>query len=141
MHATTPSIYVSTEEKAWITWLRKVEEALPFQIDSRIGSDAYDIYCEGATPSEAAKELVALSRGPITVKSIPRSLFKRARRVLRENGRHGLRFLPVDVACVMEMAIDAQNERDWLAERADIIAYCQREGFACNVRHTQRSEQ
>jgi len=37
----------------------------------------------------------------------------------------------------MDALLTIQAGTDRLAERASIIAYCKREGYACNIRHTR----
>ncbi len=63
--------------------------------------------------------------------------YLKARRLIRDNGRYALRWLGAEAAKVMDALVYGQS-CDWLAERADIVAYCKREGLACNVRHTRR---
>lgn len=65
-----------------------------------------------------------------------RTQYKKARRMVRDNGLYALRWLDAQAATIMEKIYRAPT--DWLAERADIVAYCKREGLACNVRHTGR---
>ncbi|HGO6075302.1 TPA: hypothetical protein ACK3Q6_004494 [Burkholderia cepacia] len=62
--------------------------------------------------------------------------YRAARRMVRDNGRFSLRWMPADQAAVMDRLDMEARSTDPLAERADIIAYCAREGIACNVRHT-----
>lgn len=63
--------------------------------------------------------------------------YRKARRLIRDNGRYALRWLGAEAAKVMDVLVYGQA-CDWLAERADIVAYCKREGVACTVRHTGR---
>ena len=63
-----------------------------------------------------------------------RTQYHAARRMIRENGRIAYRWLGADGDKLRDLA----DDQDWLAERADIIAYCKREGIACNVRCTAR---
>lgn len=65
-----------------------------------------------------------------------RTEYRSARRLIRDNGRFALRWLPADQADVMDRLDTEARSTDPLAERADILAYCAREGIACNVRHT-----
>ena len=65
-----------------------------------------------------------------------RTQYRQARRLVRDNGRFALRWLPADQAAVME-AVTAKTN-DLLAERADIVGYCRREGLNCNPRLTGR---
>lgn len=62
--------------------------------------------------------------------------YKQARRLLRDNGCHALNWLPHEQAMEMDMVLDQINAADHLADRAEIIDWCQREGLPCNVRHT-----
>lgn len=66
--------------------------------------------------------------------SISKKEYRAARRLLRDNGRYALRWLSDSARAVFE-ELDAGT--DWLANRASIVAWCRREGIACNVRHTQ----
>lgn len=63
--------------------------------------------------------------------------YRKARRLIRDNGRYALRWLVPEVAKVMDVLVFGQ-QCDWLAERADIVGYCRREGVPCTVRHTGR---
>ena len=62
--------------------------------------------------------------------------YKKARRLYRENGCAALNWMPRDVAMEMDMVLDQIITADPLAERADIIAYCQRVGIHCSVMDT-----
>ena len=62
--------------------------------------------------------------------------YKKARRLYRENGCSALNWMPRDVAMEMDMVLDQINARDALAERADIVAYCQSVGIKCSILHT-----
>lgn len=62
--------------------------------------------------------------------------YKQARRLVRDNGCNALNWIPRQIAMEMDMVLDQLNATDPLAERAEIIAWCQREGLPCNVRHT-----
>lgn len=64
-----------------------------------------------------------------------RTEYRQARRLCRDNGRYALRWLPKDHADIMGTVM-FDHQKDHLAERADIIAYCKREGIECNPRHT-----
>ena len=64
-----------------------------------------------------------------------RTEYRKARRLLRENGRYALAWLTKEAAETMR-ALFFEDAPDPLAERADIVAYCKREGLVCNVRHT-----
>lgn len=64
-----------------------------------------------------------------------RTQYKTARRVIRDNGRFALKWLNKEAAQIFDFLFFSQKG-DALAERADIVAYCKREGLACNLRHT-----
>ncbi|MBV8248478.1 MAG: hypothetical protein JO200_08495 [Comamonas sp.] len=67
-----------------------------------------------------------------------RTEYHQARRLIRDNGRYALRWLPQAVRAEMDhLLFNIQDGKDRLAERADIVAYCRREGIACNVHHTR----
>jgi len=64
--------------------------------------------------------------------------YRKARRLVRDNGRYALNWMHPETRDVMDRLLFAiQDSTDHLSERADIIAYCNREGILCNVRHTQ----
>jgi len=63
-----------------------------------------------------------------------RTEYRKARRLIRDNGAYAYRWLGADGERLRNLA----NEQDWLAERADIVAWCKREGCACNPRQTAR---
>ena len=65
-----------------------------------------------------------------------RTEYRQARRLIRDNGRTAIKWMQPHVAAAMEVLTFGQG-CDRLAERADIVAYCRREGIACNVRHTR----
>lgn len=67
---------------------------------------------------------------------ITRAQYEEARTTLRENGTHGLRWLRPEVRKAMQLLIDMQYLKDVLAERADIVAYCQSLGTHCTPMHT-----
>lgn len=67
-----------------------------------------------------------------------RTEYRKARRLCRENGRYALLWLTDEQAAVMTRVMFAQPT-DHLAERADIIAWCKREGFECTPRHTHKA--
>lgn len=62
--------------------------------------------------------------------------YRQARRVLRSNGRYGLAFLSEKHRAIMDYFLTIQDSADRLAERADVVSYCRREGFTCNPRQT-----
>jgi hypothetical protein len=63
-----------------------------------------------------------------------RTEYKRARRIIRDNGRIAYRWLGENGEKLRELA----DTQDWLAERADIVAYCKRKNIACDARCTAR---
>ena len=65
-----------------------------------------------------------------------RTEYRKARRLIRDNGRYALRWLAATVSAEMDQLLTIKDSTDRLAERASIIAYCKREGLACNVRQT-----
>ena len=66
---------------------------------------------------------------------ITRTEYRKARRLIRDNGRFALRWMTEQTAAVMDVLLWGQ-QKDRLAERADIVAYCKREGIDCNPRQT-----
>lgn len=60
--------------------------------------------------------------------------YREARRLIRDNGFQAMKWLAPHVADAMDSLRFQMKDR--LAERADIIAYCKREGIACNPRQT-----
>ena len=54
-----------------------------------------------------------------------RNDYKKARRLLRDNGRYALRWLPSDVAAMMDRVMFTKT-RDPLADRAVVKAYDRR---------------
>lgn len=66
-----------------------------------------------------------------------RTEYRQARRLIRDNGRYALRWLPEAVRADMDnLLFNIQDSKDRLAERARIVAYCRRKGIPCNIRHT-----
>jgi hypothetical protein len=63
-----------------------------------------------------------------------RKQYQAARRLIRDNGRAAYRWLGADGEKLQGLA----DVQDWLAERADIVAYCKRQGIPCTARHTAR---
>lgn len=68
---------------------------------------------------------------------INRSEYKKARRLVRDNGYHALRWMTCDAAAVMAKLRCINDETDQLEERADIYRMFRKVGINCNVRHTQ----
>lgn len=64
-----------------------------------------------------------------------RTEYRCARHLIRDNGRSAIRWLPPHVAAAMDLLCFGQGH-DRLAERQVIVAWCRREGYACNVRQT-----
>ncbi len=60
--------------------------------------------------------------------------YRQARRLIRDNGRAAYNWL----GAVGEALRDLADAQDWLAERADIVAWCKRDGVAVNARQTSR---
>lgn len=67
-----------------------------------------------------------------------RRTYRAARRLLRDNGRYALRWLPASSQVAMDRLFSIQDATDPLAERADIVAYCARESIPCTIRHTSK---
>jgi len=65
-----------------------------------------------------------------------RTEYRKARRLIRDNGRYALRWMTAEAFAVMDALQTEQDSTDRLAERAAIVAYCRREGIACNPRQT-----
>lgn len=65
-----------------------------------------------------------------------RTEYRKARRLIRDNGRYALRWLTEAVSAQMDQLLTIKNTADRLAERAEIVAYCKREGIQCNPRQT-----
>jgi hypothetical protein len=68
---------------------------------------------------------------------VTKTEYREARRLVRDNGRYALRWLTGETLRVMDILLNGQA-KDWLAERADIVAYCRRTGHYCTPRHTGR---
>lgn len=60
--------------------------------------------------------------------------YRAARRLIRDNGAFAYKWL----GAAGEQLRDLANAQDWLAERADIVAYCRRDCLQCNPRQTGR---
>lgn len=68
-----------------------------------------------------------------------RKTYTTTRRMIRDNGRYALNWMAPELRAKWDhLLFNIQDTSDWLAERADIVAWCKREGVACNVRHTGR---
>ena len=70
-----------------------------------------------------------------------KATYRAARRLIRDNGRAALRWMGQQTKDEMARLLDEQDSTDWLKERADILAYCAREGRVVNVRHTRPSRE
>ncbi len=71
------------------------------------------------------------------MKADAKETYRNARRLIRDNGRSAYRWLGDFGEALQNLA----NEQDHLQERADIIAWCKREGIVTNVRCTQPLKQ
>jgi hypothetical protein len=65
-----------------------------------------------------------------------RTEYRKARRLVRDNGRYALRWMPEGTRDEMDLLLTIKDSKDRLAERAEIVAYCRRAGIACNPRQT-----
>ncbi len=66
---------------------------------------------------------------------ITRQQYKAARRFIRDNGYAVLHWLEPRQEIVFSALRVIANETDNLKERADIVAWCKREGISYNFRH------
>lgn len=65
-----------------------------------------------------------------------RNEYKAARRLIRDNGRYALNWIKGQVREELDhLLFNIQDSKDLLAERASIIAYCNRENVSYNFRH------
>jgi hypothetical protein len=65
-----------------------------------------------------------------------KSDYKKARRLLRDNGRYALRWFDAPVREEFDhLLFNIQDSTDYLAERADVVKYCKREKLAYNFRN------
>lgn len=56
-----------------------------------------------------------------------------------QNGSHAYKWAAkVHGEALIDRIMHLRLEQDWLAERADIVAYCRREGLVCTPRHTRQ---
>ena len=68
-----------------------------------------------------------------------RKTYNKTRRLIRDNGRYALNWMnAIDREEWDHLLFNIQDSTDWLAERADIVAWCKREGVTCNPRQTGR---
>jgi hypothetical protein len=66
---------------------------------------------------------------------ITRQEYKAARRFIRDNGYLVIHWLEPKQEIVFSALRVIANEQDSLKERADIVAWCKREGISYNFRH------
>jgi hypothetical protein len=67
--------------------------------------------------------------------------YKRARRMIRDNGRSAYAWIAQQMGgdwTVANKLRDLADAQDWMAERADIVGWCKRAGVAVNARQTSR---
>ena len=65
-----------------------------------------------------------------------RNEYQAARRLIRDNGRYALNWIKGQAREELDhLLFGIQDSKDLLAERADIIAYCKRDGVPYNFRH------
>lgn len=57
--------------------------------------------------------------------------YRKARRLLRDNGSAALRCMTEPVRQAMERVLDMQLRQDDLKERAEIVRWCNQEGITC----------
>jgi hypothetical protein len=69
---------------------------------------------------------------------ITRQEYKAARRFIRDNGYSVLHWLSPRQVIVFAHLQIIQGEQDSLKERADIVAWCKREGISYNFHHLAR---
>lgn len=68
-----------------------------------------------------------------------RKTYQTTRRMIRDNGRYALNWMTPELRAQWDhLLFNIQDTNDWLSERADIVAWCNREGVACNPRQTGR---
>lgn len=70
------------------------------------------------------------------VAGLNKTEYRKARRLLRDNGRTALKWLDGMTREVMERLLDERDANDSLAERADVVAYCTRVGIHHTALHT-----
>lgn len=69
-----------------------------------------------------------------------RTRYNFLRTMIRENGWYALKWMPLHDASLFADLRIIQSQKDWLQERADIIAYCKQQNIPCNVRHTRKMQ-
>ena len=65
-----------------------------------------------------------------------RTQYRQARRLIRDNGRAALKWLDTKGREAMERLLEEKKTTDMLAERADVVAYCQSVGTHHTALHT-----
>ena len=62
--------------------------------------------------------------------------YRECRKLIKDNGRYALQWLTdKDEAIFNHLLFNIQDSTDWLAERADIVAWCKRDNVPYNFRH------
>ena len=88
-------------------------------------------------PAQASsKAMFASQNNQGKTAGISRTEYRKARRLIRDNGRYALRWMPAEVFAVMDVLETMKGSTDQLTERAAIVAHCKREGIQCNARQT-----
>ncbi len=65
-----------------------------------------------------------------------RTQYRQARRLIRDNGRYALNWFDASTREIFDhLLFNIQDSKDLLAERADIVAWCNRDGVSYNFRH------
>ncbi len=68
--------------------------------------------------------------------NMTRTQYFEARRLIRDNGRYALNWLKGQIREDWDhLLFNIQDSKDVLAERADIVAWCNRDGVPYNFRH------
>ncbi len=68
-----------------------------------------------------------------------RTEYRQARRLIRGNGRSAYAWIAQMFGWSVADALrDLADTQDWIAERADIVAWCKRESVPVNSRQTSR---
>ena len=62
--------------------------------------------------------------------------YRNARRLVADNGYAAMKWMDAATRAVMERLRDEKRSNDSLAERADVVAYCKREGKHCTPLQT-----
>ena len=88
--------------------------------------DGYIVHCRFIIHRAPAPKATGLNK----------TQYRTARRLLRDNGRAALKWLDDTAKEVMERLMDEKKSTDMLAERADVVAYCQSVGTHHTALHT-----